>query len=150
MPTPQEAVSSWMLFFQIPAAWNAPYRWLAKGVVVEVRPAPAEDADRVPSSGPSVVVEFKDAKGNSRRETYGSFNSGGATPFHGKKTGDSVKFELKLDQPAPGATRKFDWQNVGKAHWVLGGALVAIGLVLYQINGSALRALWVRVGGVWV
>lgn len=120
-----------MLYFQISEAWNAPYRWLAKGVVVEVIPAPADDAERVPSSGPRLVVEFKDAGGEARRETYSSFNSAGRTPFFGKKVGDPVEFELILDKHAPGAKRKFDWQNTGKAHWALGGTLVAIGLLLY-------------------
>lgn len=122
-----------MLYFQISEAWSAPYRWLARGVVVEVHPAPADDAERVPSSGPKVVVEFKDARGEERREAYSSFNSAGATPFHNKKVGDPVEFELVIDQYAPGAKRKFDWQNTGKAHWALGGTLVAIGLLLYVL-----------------
>lgn len=122
-----------LLWFQIPDAWNAPYRWLAKGIVVEVHAAPPGDEQRVPASGPQVVVEFQDAKGQSRRETYGTFNSGGATPFHGKKVGDRVEFELIIAEYAPGATRKFDWQNVGKAHWALGGCLLFIGLLLYVL-----------------
>jgi hypothetical protein len=122
-----------MLLFQIPAAWNAPYRWPVKGRVVEVTPPPAGDEERVPSSGPRVVVEFQDQAGVVRRETYGSFNSGGATPFHGKRVGDTVSFELILEQSAAGATRQFDWQNVGKAHWALGGTLVFLGLLFYVL-----------------
>lgn len=122
-----------MLLFQIPAAWNAPYRWLAKGKVVEVIAPPADDAERVPSSGPRVVVEFQDAAGQHRRETYNSFNSAGGTPFHGKQVGDVVEFPLIIDKAAPGATRQFDWQNVGKAHWALGGTLVVLGLLFYVL-----------------
>lgn len=122
-----------MLYFQIAEAWSAPYRWIARGVVIEVRPAPAGDAERIPSSGPSVVVEFKDARGDTRREAYTSFNSAGRTPFYGKNVGDPVEFELVIDRPAPGAKRRFDWQNTGKAHWALGGTLVVIGLLLYVL-----------------
>lgn len=119
------------LLWHVPAAWRAPYRWTANGTVVEVIPPPADDAERVPSSGPRIVVEFNDPNGKPRRETYTSFNSGGATEFAGKQVGSRVAFPLQLDSPAPGAHKTFDWQNAGKVHLSLGSMLIVIGVLLY-------------------
>lgn len=121
------------LLWHIPAAWNAPHLFQATGTVVEVQAPPPGDEDRVPGSGPRIVVEFKDAQGALRRETYNSFNSGGATPFARRAVGETFQFELETDRPAPGqrAARRFDWQNAGKVHWALGGTLVVVGALLY-------------------
>ena len=125
------ALLAFSLLWHVPAAWRAPYRWKASGSVVEVIPPPAGDEERVPSSGPRIVVEFTDQSGQPRRQTYNSFNSGGATEFAGKKVGDRVEFTLQIDAPAPGARKHFDWQNAGKMHLALGGTLVVIGVLLY-------------------
>lgn len=123
------------LLWHIPAAWNAPHVFRATGTVVELLAPPPGDAERVPGSGPRIVVEFKDAQGTLRRETYNSFNSGGATPFARRSVGETFQFELETDRPAPGpdqdAGRRFDWQNAGKVHWALGGTLVFVGALLY-------------------
>ena len=119
------------LLWHVPAAWSAPYIFRANGTVVELHAPPPGDEDRVPSSGPRIVVEFKDFKGQLRRETYNSFNSGGATEFARKSVGDAVQFDMAVDQPVPGGKRRFDWENAGKVHWAMGGTLVLIGLVMY-------------------
>lgn len=124
---------AFMLLWNVPAAWRAPYLWKASGRVVEVIPPPAADAERVPSAGPRIVVEFTDAEGKPRRETYSSFNSGGATEFAGKQVGGQVDFTLQLDSPAPGARKHFDWPNAGKAHVAIGGMLILIGALLYLL-----------------
>ena len=121
------------LLWHVPAAWNAPHIFRATGTVVEVLAPPPGDADRVPSSGPKVVVEFKDSTGVLKRETYSSFNSGGATEFAHRKLGETFQFDLESDRPTAGSRRRFDWQNAGKVHWALGGTLVVIGTLLYLL-----------------
>ena len=122
-----------MLLWNVPAAWRAPYLWPVKGRVIEVIAPPPGDAERVPSSGPRIVVAFTDHAGTPRQQTYSSFNSGGATEFAGKKVGDEVNFTLQLDTSAPGARKHFDWQNAGKAHLALGGMLIVIGALLFVL-----------------
>jgi hypothetical protein len=121
------------LLWHVPAAWNAPHIFRATGTVLEVQAPPLEDADRVPSNGPKIVVEFKDPKGVLQRETYSSFNSGGATEFTGRKVGETFQFDLESSSPTPNSRRRFDWQNAGKVHWALGGTLVVIGTLLYVL-----------------
>lgn len=119
------------LLWHVPAAWQAPYLFRATGTVVEIKEPRPDDAERVPSTGPLIVVEFKDEAGTLQRQTYGSFNSGGATVFARRKLGERFEFELESERSTPGARRRFDWQNAGKVHWVLGGTLVVIGALLY-------------------
>lgn len=119
------------LLWHVGAAWNAPYLFRATGTVLEVIAPPPEDAERVPSSGPKIVVEFKDQRGATQQKTYSSWNSGGATEFANRKVGETFQFDLQSATSSPGARRKFDWENAGKVHWALGGTLVAIGAVLF-------------------
>lgn len=119
------------LLWHVPAAWNAPHLFRATGTVIEVQAPPPGDADRVPSSGPKIVVEFRDPKGELQRNTYSSFNSGGATEFAHRKVGDTFQFDLQSDTPTPDSRRRFDWENAGKVHWVLGATLVLVGTLLY-------------------
>ena len=118
------------LMMNLKDAWDAPYRWRASGVVLEVKAPPAGDEGRVPSNGPGIVVEFKDQTGQARRETYSSFNSGGRTEFAGKQVGDKVDFDLTLDERAPGAVKAFRFQDVGTVHILFGAVLLVIGLLV--------------------
>jgi hypothetical protein len=118
------------LFFNMIDAWRAPYSWRASGTVVEVIPPDAEDARRVPSSGPRIVVEYKDAEGRGQRRTFSSYNSAGPTEFADKKVGETVGFDLSLPSKVSGARKDFRWRDVAMVHFVLGGTLAAIGLLL--------------------
>lgn len=118
------------LLMNLKDAFASPYRWRASGTVVEVKVPPPGDEDRVPSSGPGIVVEFKDAAGQQRREAYSSFNSGGRTEFAGKAVGDKVDFDLTLEQPAPGAVKAFRFTDVGTVHILFGAVLLVIGLLV--------------------
>jgi hypothetical protein len=118
------------LCFNMIEAWRAPYAWRASGTVVEVRPPEADDARRKPSSGPGIVVEYKDAEGRTQRQTFSSYNSAGRTGFADKKVGEAVGFDLTLPSRVPGARKDFRWRDVAVIHLVLGGTLAAIGLLL--------------------
>ena len=121
------------LFINAAAAWRAPYAWRASGTVVQVIPPDAEDAQRVPSSGPTIVVEYKDPDGAAQRKTFSSCNSMGPTEFADKKVGEAVGFDLTLSAKVSGARKDFNWRSVAGVHLSLGAVLAAIGLLLKML-----------------
>lgn len=111
-------------------AWNAPYHLKTVGTVIQDIPFAGSPSEPIAPGGGQVTVEFKDSSGQLRKEVFSRFNSGGKTEFSDKQVGDSVEFQLKINEPVEGAVKSFRWNDVSIVLLMFGGLLALAGAVL--------------------